>query len=196
MTSGLEIAIFVLAGGRSSRMGRDKGTVLLKGKPMITHVLGTLRELKLPISIIANDPSYEHFGYPVYQDVVKEKGPMGGLLTAFENTTADVVFLVSCDMPFVTKNAAEKLLKAVDEEEIVAALAGERIHPLFALYPVELKKTVKDLISKGNLKMTDFILKNKHTLVPSGFRKTDGVFRNINTPQELNEAEEQWKNLK
>ena len=121
---------------------------------------------------------------------------MGGLLTAFENTTAKVVFLVSCDMPFVTADVAKHLLKSASEEDIVAALAGDRIHPLFALYPVELKKTVKDLIAEGNLKMTDFILKNKHTLVPSGFRKNDGLFRNINTPQELNEAEEQWNHLK
>lgn len=196
MTPGPEIEIFVLAGGKSSRMGRDKGRVLLNGKPMIAHVLETFQELELPINIIANDASYEHFSYPVLRDVVKEKGPMGGLLTAFENTTAKVVFLVSCDMPFVTADVAKHLLKSASEEDIVAALAGDRIHPLFALYPVELKKTVKDLIAEGNLKMTDFILKNKHTLVPSGFRKTDRFFRNINTPQELNEAEEQWNHLK
>ncbi|GHA49502.1 putative molybdenum cofactor guanylyltransferase [Salinimicrobium marinum] len=196
MTPGPEIAIFVLAGGKSSRMGRDKGRVLLNGKPMIAHVLETLQELELPINIIANDASYEQFGYPVFRDVVKEKGPMGGMLTAFENTTADVVFLVSCDMPFITTEVAKILMKSASQDEIVAALVGERIHPLFALYPVELKKSVKDLISEGNLKMTDFILKNKHTLVPSGFWKSDGIFRNINTQQELNEAEEQWNYLK
>ena len=196
MKQELEIEIFVLAGGKSSRMGRDKGLVSLNGKPMISYVLETMKQLDMPIKIIANSNTYDNFGFPVIGDVVKEKGPMGGLLTAMEETTANVVFLVSCDMPFVRIEAANALLEAVNEEDIVAPLVRQRVNPLFALYPVHLKESVKNLISEEQLKMTDFILKNRHTLVPSGFRKNSGNFRNINTQQELEEAENEWSNSK
>lgn len=190
-----EIEAFVLAGGKSSRMGTDKGLVQLNGRPMVSYVLEALEETELPVKIIANNPGYEGFGYPVCRDVVKEKGPMGGLLTAFSNTDAEVVQLISCDMPFINAEAIKLLLRAVNEEQITAALVKDRINPLFAAYPVHLKGAVKDSIASEELKMTDFILKNPHTLVPSVAQEMPWCFRNINNEQELKEAEERWSHL-
>lgn len=190
-----DIEAFVLAGGKSSRMGTDKGLVQLGGKPMISYVLEALGETKLPVKIIANNPGYEGFGYPVCRDIVKEKGPMGGLLTALCNTEAEVVLLISCDMPFVNPEAIKLLLRAVDEEQITAALVKDRINPLFAIYPVHLEKSVNDAIASEELKMTNFILRNPHTLVPSVAQEMSWCFRNINNEQELKEAEERWSHL-
>lgn len=176
-------------------MGTDKGLVPLNSKPMVSYVLRTLQEIKLPVKIIANNPGYEKFDLPVCKDVVKEKGPMGGLLTALNNTEAEVVLLISCDMPFVNAEAINLLLKEVDEEHITAALVKDRINPLLAAYPVHLKKSVEDAIASGELKMTDFILKNPHTLVPSVAQKMPWCFCNINDEQELKEAEEKWSHL-
>lgn len=195
MSSATKIEAFVLAGGKSSRMGRDKGLVELNGKPMVSYVLQALKESQLPVKIIANNSEYEKFGLSVCTDVVKEKGPMGGLLTAFSNTDADVVLLISCDMPFVNAEAINLLLKAVDEEQITAALVKDRINPLLAVYPLHLKRSVENAISSEELKMTDFILKNPHTLVPSVAQKMPWCFRNINDEQELKEAEEKWSHL-
>ncbi len=189
------IEAFVLAGGKSSRMGTDKGLVDLKGEPMVSYVLRALKETKLPAKIIANNSEYEKFGIQVCTDVVEEKGPMGGLLTALNNTEAEVVLLISCDMPFVTAEAIKQLLKAVDDDHITAALVKDKINPLFAAYPVHLKTIVEDAITSGALKMTDFILKNPHTLVPSIAQEMPGCFRNINNEQELKEAEEKWSHL-
>lgn len=194
MNSEIKIEAFVLAGGKSSRMGSDKGLMLLDHEPMISYILKTLKIAGLPVKIIANTPGYETFGVPVFPDVVKEKGPLGGLLSAFQNTTADVIFLVSCDMPFLTEEGVKNLTSEADIDEIIAPLVGQRINPLFALYPVKLKKTVEDAITAEELKMTDFILKNRHTLVSSGFSKMAEYFRNINTQQELREAEKRWNN--
>ena len=195
MSSTPKIEAFVLAGGKSSRMGTDKGLVHLNGKPMVSYVLRALQETKLPVKIIANNPEYEKFELSVCIDVVKEKGPMGGLLTALSNTDADVVLLISCDMPFVNAEAINLLLKAVDEEQITAALVKDRINPMFAAYPAHLKKSVEDTIASEALKMTNFILKNPHILVPSVAQKLPWCFRNINDEQELKEAEEKWSHL-
>ncbi len=187
---------FVLAGGKSSRMGKDKGMVLLKGKPMISYILETLKETGIPVKIIANDPAYETFGFPVYEDVVSEKGPMGGLLTTFKNTEAEVVLLVSCDMPFLNPEAVNMLLEMATRDTIFASTVKERVNPLFALYPVSLKLEIEKRINEGRLKMTDFVLENKHTLVPSLDREMPHIFRNINDEEELKMTEKEWRNLK
>lgn len=195
MKSRVKTEAFVLAGGKSSRMGKDKGLVLLKGKPMISYVLDTLGKTKLPVNIIANDGAYRSFGFPVFRDVVTEKGPMGGLLAAFENTEAEVVLLVSCDMPLITSEAIQQMLNLADKNNIIAATVEDRVNPLFALYPVTLKKEVEDRISSGRLKMSDLILENNHTLVPSISGENPDIFRNVNNVEELKMTEKKWKNL-
>lgn len=176
-------------------MGTDKGLVSLYGKPMISYVLEALQEARLPPKIISNNPEYKKFGHPVFEDIEKEKGPMGGLLTAFENSKAKMVLLISCDMPLVNARALELLIQQPDEDVITAALVEKRINPLFAIYPVDLKRKVKEAIALGELKIADFILKNPHTLVPSVAQEMPWCFRNINNQQELKEAEEQWSHL-
>ncbi|HSI70180.1 MAG TPA: molybdenum cofactor guanylyltransferase [Gillisia sp.] len=192
----VEVEAFILAGGKSSRMGRDKGLVLLDGRPMVSYVLKALSNIDISINIIAHDSEYEKFGVPVYSDIIAEKGPLGGLLTAFSNTKANAVLLISCDMPLVTSEAIQQLLDLAEMDRIIAATVEGRINPLFAIYPVTLKEEVKKRIQDGNLKMTDFILENKHTLVPSISRKMPDIFRNINTPEELKMTEEKWKDLR
>lgn len=189
------VEAFVLAGGRSSRMGSDKGLVNLKGKPMISYVLDALSETQLPVKIIANDPEYQKFGLTVCSDVVKDLGPIGGLATAFSLTDADVVLLLSCDMPFLNGSVLNQILRAADKDFIAAPLIKDKINPLVATYPVHLRKAVEHAIAAGTLKMTEFVLKNPHTLVTSVGKKMPWCFQNINTREQLKEAEEKWSHL-
>ena len=195
MESAPSIEVFVLAGGKSSRMGKDKGLLPLKGKPMISYVLKTLEELALPISIIANKPGYETFGYRVLKDEIPDKGPMGGLFTALQNSEADMVLLVGCDMPLVSTEAFCLLLGSGKKGQIAVASEGKRINPLFALYPKKIKEEVKESLDRGELKMTDFILRNSHILVTSIGEKLPWALRNINNENDLKELEEKWGDL-
>lgn len=139
---------------------------------------------------------YEKFGHPVYPDLVVDKGPMGGLLTAFSNTKAKAVLLMSCDMPLVNCEAIKQLIDKTKNNEIIAPTEEGRVNPLFALYPVTLKIEVQKRIVSGRLKMTDLILENNHTLVPSIVRENPGIFRNVNNEEELKMTQKQWSNLK
>lgn len=158
------LEIFVLAGGKSSRMGTDKGLMHFRGKPLIQHMLDTLHTLYLPLSLIANNVEYHRFGLPVYTDIIKEKGPMGGLLTALHYTKADSVLLLSCDMPFIETVAISQLLNdGRPNHDITAATAMQRIYPLLAVYNKTLLPEVMKSIENGNLKMTEFIRSHHHT---------------------------------
>ncbi len=160
---------------------------------MILHVLRELEMLEVSTKIIANNSAYKRFKLPVYSDVIPEKGPMGGLLTAMENTGADMVLLIACDMPFITANAMERLLKKADREQIIASMSNQKINPLFSVYPLILKGKIKKSIAAEELKMTDFILKNQHVLLPFENNKSGKIFENINTEEERKEAEKKWK---
>lgn len=189
----LTIEASVLAGGKSTRMGQDKGLMLLKGKPMISYILDTLQKIKMPTNIIANNTSYNTFGLPVYSDIVSGKGPMGGLLTAFENTTADMVLLIGCDTPLISVELINHLLSLANKEKIIAPRIAGKINPLFALYPRCLKQELEKRMNAGQLKMADFILKNQHILVPYTDQQTSLYFTNVNNPHELLEIEKNWK---
>lgn len=187
---------FVLAGGKSSRMGKDKGRIFFQSRPMISYILETLENTNLSIKIIANAEAYEKFGYPVIPDVVLEKGPMGGLLTAFQNTKADQILLVSCDMPFVQKELILQLLQLAGKENIVVPEADGQVFPMPGVYPVSLIEEVNKRIDSHQLKMKDFISENRFTLLPSDVGKDAPLFQNINTPQDLKKAKERWDKLR
>lgn len=189
------IEAFVLAGGESSRMGKDKGLLPLKGKPMITYVLRVLEEMALPIRIIANKPGYEAFGHKVLKDIIPGQGPMGGLYTAMQHSTADHVLLVACDMPLIQTEALCLLLSSAEENKITVASNSGQVNPLFALYPRGIADELKESLDRGDLKMTDFILKTRHILVTSIGEKLPWALQNINNKKELQEVEEKWKHL-
>jgi len=191
----LSIEAFVLAGGKSSRMGRDKGLLPLNGQPMISHVLKVLQELALPVKIIANNPGYESLGFEVLKDEVREKGPIGGLYTALQHSTADLVLLLACDMPLISTEAVGMLMNAASTEHITVASEGEKLNPLFALYPRGLKEKLKYHLARGELKMADFISGNKHILVTSIGEKLPWALRNVNNENDLKEVEEKWGDL-
>ncbi|UGU14621.1 molybdenum cofactor guanylyltransferase [Sinomicrobium kalidii] len=190
------IEAFVLAGGKSIRMGSDKGLTLLKGRPMISYILETLQKAELPVRIIANDNAYEVFGSKVHSDIISGKGPMGGLLTAFEHTAADIVLLAGCDMPLVPVEVVKWLLGHADTEKIVAPVPEGHINPLFALYPCSFKQKLKENISSGRLKMAGFVLENKHVLIPFPGKDRPWCFQNVNDPLQIRELEAGWDSFK
>lgn len=187
MSSLKQIEVFVLAGGKSSRMGQDKGLLLLHNKPMITYLLDELDKLNLPIKIITNSKEYNTLGFETIKDVVAEKGPMGGLLTAFHFTKAAHVFLISCDMPFLTCEIISKMISEVNDDEITVAQIENKLNPLFAVYKASLKCEVEKRIAEGNLKMHEFIQSVNHKLVEMDVYTVHQpyLFANLNTLNDI-----------
>lgn len=200
MTSNLPkhvtIDAFVLAGGQSSRMGEDKGLIPLNGKAMVSYIIQTLQKARLSVKLIANHAAYRNFSLPVYGDVVINKGPMGGLLTALENTSADLVLLVGCDMPLISVEAIAYLISSIDREHLIVSMINNKPNPLFSLYPSSLKTAVREHVMADQLKMTDFILNNKTTLCKTFPGHMSGCFQNINDKAALLALETNWEKAK
>ena len=100
MSTPLSISGFVLAGGRSSRMGRDKALISLAGKPLIEHAVLKLRRICVDVRILSNDAALAAFA-PVLPDIHPNCGPIGGIEAALTCTAHDWNMFLPVDMPLL-----------------------------------------------------------------------------------------------
>jgi molybdopterin-guanine dinucleotide biosynthesis protein A len=179
---------FVLAGGKSSRMGTDKGLIDFRGKKMIEHALHSLK-VSHQISIISDIEDYRQFGYRMYRDIYKNCGPLGGIHSVLHNSNSDWNIVMSCDLPFVTSDFLLFLLKKINGNpcDAIAPVHDNKVEPLCALYHKTCLPKLEDMILKKELKMQT-VLEKLNTLyveVPKQKFAADVLFRNINSPADV-----------
>jgi molybdenum cofactor guanylyltransferase len=103
------VAGFVLAGGASSRMGKDKALVELDGRQLIVHALEILREAGVPASIAGARSDLAAFG-PVIEDTAPGSGPLAGVCAALASTSTERAVFLSVDLPLVPASSIAALL--------------------------------------------------------------------------------------
>ena len=184
---------FVTAGGRSSRMGRDKAWLELDGQTMIERVIAAIKPVTTGVSIIANGPEYERLGLPVYSDTHIGIGPLEAIRTALANASTPRVLLVGCDVPFVTTGLFAFLLSLKgDYQAIVPVGADERLEPMCAVYSTDALYSVTRLIESGGRKVS-LLFEQIRTrrVIFDEIRHLPGAewfFENVNTQEEYSRA--------
>jgi molybdopterin-guanine dinucleotide biosynthesis protein A len=108
--SHLVAAGFVLAGGRSSRMGADKAQILLEGQPLLSHALGILREAGLTAFIAGGQASLSAFA-PLIKDDQPGRGPLSGICASLASTSASFAVFLSVDLPLLPSSLVRCLLQ-------------------------------------------------------------------------------------
>lgn len=178
----------ILAGGKSSRMGEDKGLVLLDGKSMAEHLLQLFDYLMINSIIISNNPVYKQFNVPVYEDLIKEKGPLGGIYTGLSVTDTEKNIVVSCDVPCLSPRLIEILLSSSDNELITTLSFKGKSHPLIGIYSKLVKDNLLNEIQDGRLRVRDFVEKNHSKIIELDemmFVDIERELQNVNTKEEL-----------
>ena len=189
----MEISGFITAGGRSSRMGRDKAWLRLGPSTMIERVIHALKPVTSSISIIANKDEYKKLGLPVFRDTYTGIGPLEAIRTALANSPTRRVLLVGCDLPFVTSELFSFLIAIEgDHQAVVPRAADGRLAPLCAIYTTESLPELTSLIQSGVRKVaclfdripTRFVEFNELNYL----KGSNLFFENINTPEEFSRA--------
>ncbi len=179
-----DFEIFILAGGKSSRMGEDKGLMSLFGKPMIQYVLEEVKKLDVAISIISNNSAYKKFNFPVYKDIIKDVGPLGGIHSALSRSEKPKIVILSCDTPYVTIELIEKLLNHSDEAKIIIPAFEEQLHPLIGIYHQEALSHIEAEINNSTFKIIEAIKKYDNLVIDANnFDKI--VFKNLNSKADV-----------
>lgn len=183
-------SIAILAGGESSRMGRDKSFVELGGKPLITRVIALVSQLTLPIHIIANRPeAYQVFGLPVFTDVLADRSSLGGLYSAIYHSQTEYTLCVACDMPFLNPTLLNHLISMSTDYDATVPMIGEHPQGLHAIYRKTCLTPMLRELEHNRLKIRDFYaLVNTRWIDEATLRQCDAElksFVNVNTPEAL-----------
>ena len=139
----------ILAGGKSSRMGTDKGLMRLDDKPMIQHILDPLTKICQRILIVTGNPTYGMFGAELVSDEEPDYGPVMGILSGLKQSSTERNLILSCDAPFVTFELLEELVLNSNKAEVVVAHSKIGIHPLIAGYKRSVIPVFEDAVKEG-----------------------------------------------
>lgn len=185
----MKITAFILAGGKSSRMGSDKGLVVFRRKKMVQHVINTLSESGFanPI-IVSNNDDYKEFGLEVIEDEIKDKGPLGGVYSALLHSKTDLNMIISCDVPFIQTKVIELLVNSVEDQAVTVLCNDYQIHPLIGVYHKKVLKNLRLHLDKDNLKVLSFIQFCGVKIIDTNDYFKDlsiNCFENINTRKDL-----------
>ena len=175
-------------------MGRDKARLPFHGETLVEHVAECVRAAAGSVTLVGAPERYGGLGLAALADHYTDCGPLGGICTALEITSADWNLIVACDMPGVTAEFLGELVEAARKEPVDAVVAeaphpfaagpnataesGTALHPLCAVYhrralPVALRQ-----IRNKSLKMHDFLAALQIAKLPAA-----AIFvENVNTP--------------
>ncbi len=190
----LPLAAVILCGGKARRMdGQDKGLIVLSDKTLVERVLTRVQQSVSTVIINANrnQAAYEQFGIEVVSDSLEgHLGPLAGLLTALQYYQNHLVFMCPCDSPFIPTDMPMTLHRALTDHDadIAVATDGERMQPVFCLAHPRVSASLMSFLNAGERKIDRWYSQLK--TVEVSFADQPGAFRNINTFEELEQAEQ------
>ncbi|MBN1265049.1 MAG: molybdenum cofactor guanylyltransferase [Anaerolineales bacterium] len=175
-------------------MGQDKALLPLMDKPLIEHVVDRLQGLGTDFLITSNNPEpLAYLGIRLVQDLVPGTGPLNGLLTALEAARGDPVLAAACDMPFVNADLFRYMLDRAHDFDVVVPYRAGYYEPMHAVYAKTCIPAVQQSLARKAKRLTSFFSEVRVLLISdpvlAGFDPWGINFFNINTPQDLAEAE-------
>lgn len=175
----------ILAGGRSSRMGRDKACLTVDGVSLFERVLAALRPF-FPHLLIAGDrPDLARPGVPALPDRYPGSA-LGGLFTALQAAETEWVFVAPCDIPHPDPSLVQALLSRREGWDVVVPRTSAGFEPLFALYRKSCLEPMRRMLEAGEYRIYDFYDEVRVRSVgpeelPPGWER---ALQNVNTPEE------------
>lgn len=178
-----------MAGGKSSRMNKNKAFLELEGSPLVERSLAVLQTVFTEVLISSNKPElYADYGVPIIQDEVLERGPLEGLYQGLKSAAHEWVFFVACDMPFLRAEVIRFLFSGISKHDVVVPRLQSGLHPLHAFYHRRCLPLIKNNLEAGRLKIIDFYpscsVKYVEETELKIFLDLTNVFCNVNTPEE------------
>lgn len=187
-----KITGIILAGGKSSRMGTDKGFLTLNGKLFMQHCMDALKTLVDETIIVSNNTDYDVFGLKRIEDTIENAGPLAGLYTGLKHSKTDYNLVLSCDVPLINSKVLNKLINAIDDRsEVIQIESLGKTMPLIALYKKHCEHKFLELLNQGERRLQYAVsqLQTKNIVLNAD----ETIFvKNINTPKELNETKNEY----
>jgi molybdopterin-guanine dinucleotide biosynthesis protein A len=187
------VTAFVLAGGKSSRMGSDKAFLRLGDETLLSQALKVAGAVAGEVRIVGDAKKFAGFGR-VIEDVYRDRGPLGGIHGALASSTTELNLILAVDLPFAGAKFLEYLLLRARESGAMVTVprAGGGLQPLCAAYLHGFAEVAEQSLREGKNKIDPLFARvetrviEEDELVRAGF--SPEMFRNLNTPEELEKA--------
>ena len=180
----------ILAGGSSKRYGQDKAFLKIGNTRLIDSILQEMHTVFKRVILITNEKvKYEYLEIPMFEDLVKGFGPLGGIYTGLMSIPDQAGFFVACDMPHINRQLVRYMVDIKGNHRAVVPAVADKIEPLHAIYFQSCLKPIKHLIDTNRYQVRLFF-----DSIPVRYVKEDEIrkfccpskaFLNINTPDEF-----------
>ena len=175
----------ILAGGKSSRMGTDKGFIMLNGKPFIEHIIEAMKPLVNHIIIVSNNLDYDVFNLKRVGDIIEDAGPLAGLYSGLYHSETENNLVLSCDVPLINSVVLNKLIDSFDDNKEVVQLQSQgKMLPLIAMYKKHCMHQCLELLQKGERRLITAV-EQMNTKTIELDSELEQYIGNINTTSQL-----------
>jgi molybdopterin-guanine dinucleotide biosynthesis protein A len=187
--NGRSRAGFILAGGKSSRMGTDKAFVDFGGQTLLERALAVMGAACERVTIVGDPAKFEKYG-PVVADMFPGCGPLAGIHTALTHSLAELNLMLAVDMPFVSRELLAFLWATAESGDAIITVpsVGKGLQPLCAVYRRDFAPVAEEALRAEKYKIDAAFSKisiraiDKDELRTAGF--SEQSFFNVNSPQD------------
>jgi molybdopterin-guanine dinucleotide biosynthesis protein A len=189
-----DLTAFVLAGGKSTRMGRDKAFLPWADGTLLSQALKLLAAVTPNVHIVGDPKKFASFG-AVIADVYRDRGPLAGIHAALSSTTTDLNLMLAVDLPLIEPRFLQFMIGvAEDTDAIVTVPRADGVsQPLCAVYRREFAQAAERSLQAGKNKIDPLFTTVKTRIVEQDELTRAGfsvaMFRNLNTPEEWQEEQ-------
>lgn len=182
----MKVSCIILAGGRSTRMGKDKKSLMFRGKTFLEHAVEVARTLSDEVTVsvgnreqIAEVESLGLKGVSIAVDILPGKGPLMGLYSALRKSSREYAVVMPCDSPSLDPKVYRLMITERQGYDAVIPRSGELIEPLHAVYRVKPTiRALEDAIRSREWELHKAVLRLKTKYIMASFH-------NVNTLEDL-----------
>jgi len=177
-----DITGFILAGGKSRRMGTDKALLTFQEKPLLEHMIKLINPFCNTIAISGQNSDYSIFGVEMVTDLYSGCGPIAGIYSSLNHSQNDWNLFVGVDVPFVNEALLFLLISNIGEYDCIIPMHTSGVEPLIGLYHRRISPIVEELIRSGDYRLTNLLSKLNTRYVDCNdlVKKYPRLFMNIN----------------
>jgi molybdopterin-guanine dinucleotide biosynthesis protein A len=185
---------FVLAGGRSTRMGTDKALLTLGGETLLARALKTLGPVASDVRILGSAEKFGGGRWPVVEDIFPGCGPLGGIHAALSASASELNLMLAVDLPFVPVPLLNFLIGRAKASGAMVTVprSGGRFQPLCAVYGKSFTGVAEQALRAGQNKIDPLFSAVRTLIIEQAELEAQGfspeVFRNLNTPFDWEQA--------
>lgn len=170
----------ILAAGKSSRMGTEKGLLPYISGNFIENIINTIQPFCDEILISSNANHYNYLGYKIIKDNYKDIGPISGLEACLSESKTDKNLFLTCDSPTIKEEFISSLISNSEDNVITYLSCKNNVYPLSAVYRKSILPIIKNQILNNKLRIKDLL-----NLTLTKNIEISEPLLNFNTPEDL-----------